>query len=136
LLDLPPTLLDICGLSPPDEYRFHGESLLPLISGESEKPPDWRQEAVASYNGQQFGLYTQRMIRTREWKYVWNHTDVDELYDMNEDPHELRNLASHPSNREVLKELRSRLFDILLRDGDGMVKNEWMRRQLLEGRKK
>lgn len=133
LLDLPPTLLELCGAAAPENHRFHGESLVPLLFGDS--PRSWREEVVATYNGQQFGLYTQRMIRTDRWKYIWNHTDVDELYDLEADPHELHNVAGHPLSREVLQDLRRRLYEILLRDGDGLVRNSWMKAQLLEGRK-
>ncbi|KIL40559.1 hypothetical protein SD70_12450 [Gordoniibacillus kamchatkensis] len=135
LLDLPPTLLQASGAAVPDpeRHRLHGESLMPLLLG--QEPPAWRDEIVATYNGQQFGLYTQRMIRTRKWKYVWNTTDVDELYDMQSDPHELLNVIGHPEHRLAVRELRRKLYETLLQDGDGLVRNEWMRAQLLEGRK-
>ncbi|NOV04595.1 sulfatase-like hydrolase/transferase [Paenibacillus sp. LMG 31457] len=133
LLDLPPTLLAIGGSAPSADARLHGESLLPLLRG--TEPAKWRDEVVASYNGGQFGLYTQRMIRTREWKYVWNCTDVDELYDMRDDPHELHNAIHHPANKRIVAELRKRLYDILHEAGDGIVQNTWMREQLLAGRK-
>lgn len=136
LLDLPPTLLQTgqAAVPDPEQYRLHGESLMPLLLG--DEPPHWREEVVATYNGQQFGLYTQRMIRTKDWKYVWNPTDVDELYDMKSDPHELHNVVRHPQHRDTLQELRCKLYDTLRRDGDGMVKSEWMKEQLLAGRKK
>lgn len=136
LLDMPPTLLEAaqCAAPEPEEHRFHGMSLMTLM--QDGQPASWREEVVATYNGQQFGLYTQRMIRTREWKYVWNPTDVDELYDMKSDPHELHNVLRHPGNRGILQDLRRRLYETLLRDGDGLVRNDWMKRQLLEGRKK
>ncbi|MDD9268854.1 sulfatase-like hydrolase/transferase [Paenibacillus sp. GCM10023248] len=135
LLDLPPTMLAIAGAGLPEGGgdRLHGESLLPLLQG--AEPDQWRDEVVASFNGAQFGLFTQRMIRTREWKYVWNCTDVDELYDLRSDPHELHNVIGHPGSRRITAELRKRLYHILLADGDGIVRNEWMRGQLLEGRK-
>jgi len=97
--------------------------------------PPWRDAVVASYNGQQFGLYTQRMIRTREWKYVWNHTDTDELYDLTADPAELHNRIADPDKAELLSDLRRRLYERLSADGDGLVVNGAMRRQLLEGAK-
>lgn len=134
LLDLPPTLLEIGCSTPPPDHRFHGESLLPLLRG--THPAVWRNEVVATYNGGQFGLYTQRMIRSKEWKYVWNSTDVDELYDMIDDPYELRNVIQHPANKSIVLELRKRLYDILHRDDDGLVHNPWMRDQLTKGRKK
>ncbi|RXZ81158.1 hypothetical protein EBB07_15800 [Paenibacillaceae bacterium] len=95
----------------------------------------WRTEAVATYNGQQFGLYTQRMIRTQYWKYVWNPTDTDELYDMLGDPGELNNRIGDAQLTETLADLRARLYEILHAAGDGAVQNPWMRRQLLEGAK-
>ncbi|QGQ96570.1 DUF4976 domain-containing protein [Paenibacillus psychroresistens] len=134
LLDLPPSLLEFSGSPLPTNHRFHGQSIQPLLKATNEIT--WRDEVVATYNGQQFGLYTQRMIRTRDWKYVWNTTDVDELYDMQRDPNELHNVISHPSNSHVVQELRKRLYDILYQDGDGLVQNQWMRDQLLLGRKK
>jgi arylsulfatase A-like enzyme len=124
LLDLPPTILDLTGAPVPEEAEFHGRSLMPLLTGSAST--DWRSEITATYNGQQFGLYTQRMIRTEDWKYVWNPTDVDEL----------RNVVRHPAYGDQLRMLRKRLYEILLQDGDGMVKTVWMRDQLLEGRKK
>ncbi|WP_248926135.1 sulfatase-like hydrolase/transferase [Paenibacillus hamazuiensis] len=132
MLDLPPTLLEAAGRMPASA-DFHGRSLLPLLQG--APVPDWREEAVATYNGQQFGLYTQRMIRTNEWKYIWNTTDTDELYHLEDDPGELVNRIGDSSCRNVVAELRTRLYQTLLAEGDGLVQNEWMRDQLLRGRK-
>lgn len=131
ILDLPPTLLSILGMNVPDE--FQGRSLTPILN--SKQVSDWREEVVSTYNGQQFGLYTQRMIRTRKWKYIWNTTDVDELYDLENDPNELHNLVSQPDLIQVLSDLRHRLHSILASDGDELAKNAWMQRQLLEGKK-
>ncbi|WP_158301817.1 sulfatase-like hydrolase/transferase [Paenibacillus mesophilus] len=131
-LDLPPTLLDLLGLQAHDPGNLHGRSLVPLLSGMAESA-EWRDSVVASYNGQQFGLYTQRMIRTNEWKYVWNLTDTDELYDLQADPAELTNRIGDPDHAGLVAELRRRLYYTLLADGDAIVANEWMRRQLLQG---
>lgn len=130
-LDLPPTFLEILGLKPPD--FFHGSSLLPFLKG--EQPQSWRHDAVSTYNGQQFGLYTQRMIRTERFKYIWNTTDVDELYDLELDPDEMTNRIGEEAYRAELSDLRRRLYEVLLREGDGLVKNEWMKRQLLQSKK-
>ncbi|WP_144850201.1 sulfatase-like hydrolase/transferase [Paenibacillus cremeus] len=138
LLDLPPTLLQACGLANPEDCRFHGQSLVPLWkTGSKEQAGGYisREEIVCTYNGQQFGLFTQRMIRTREWKYVWNLTDVDELYDLRNDPHELNNQIGVQGHRELIAGLRRRLYEILKQDEDPIVANQWMQRQLLEGRK-
>lgn len=130
-LDLPPTILEMVGLKPKE--FFHGRSMLPLLRG--EEVCDWRKEAVSTYNGQQFGLYTQRMIRYDNWKYIWNTTDVDELYDLEKDPNELYNLIYDESCGQVIADLRYRLYEVLLKEGDGLVKSPWLREQLLKGRK-
>ncbi|MCL2478404.1 MAG: sulfatase-like hydrolase/transferase [Treponema sp.] len=131
LLDLPPTLLEISGLEPKD--FFHGRSLVPLLRGST--PGDWRTEAVSTYNGQQFGLYTQRMIRGSRWKYVWNHTDTDEFYDTRNDPGELVNLIHDDEYRPVISYMRRKLYNELAGCGDGLVMSKWMESQLLENRK-
>ncbi|WP_165972210.1 sulfatase-like hydrolase/transferase [Paenibacillus piri] len=131
MLDLPPTLLDALNVEPPS--FFHGRSLLPLLK--QEEVADWRTEIVSTYNGQQFGLYTQRMLRTERWKYIWNTTDVDELYDLTGDPYELNNLIYDPGCTERVQEFRRLLYAHLSEEGDGLVQNEWMRNQLLHNHK-
>ena len=125
-LDLPPTICEAAGLPIPAQYA--GRSLLPLLSGEAVA--DWRQEAVAVAYGAQFGLYSQRMLRDSRYKYVWNHTDVDELYDLDADPDELHNLIDHPGYADVLTDMRRRLLGHLDAMGDALVRTDWMRRQL------
>ncbi|NLC67403.1 MAG: sulfatase-like hydrolase/transferase [Clostridiaceae bacterium] len=134
-LDIPPTMLDVTGIG--KKEFFQGKSFLPLLTGErSDMPGEWRNHVVSTYNGQQFGLYTQRMIRTREWKYIWNTTDMDELYDLVNDPHELQNVIYEYQHKGLVVELRRKLYEELVRDGDGLVKgNEWMKNQLLGGKK-
>jgi arylsulfatase A-like enzyme len=130
-LDLAPTILEAAELDIPE--FFQGRSLMPILQG--NVPEDWRDSIVATYNGQQFGLYTQRMIRTRHWKYIWNTTDVDELYHLQEDPNELTNLIHEPQYAETLAMLRRQLYEQLNRDGDGLVRTHWMKNQLLKGKK-
>ncbi|HBP39121.1 MAG TPA: sulfatase [Clostridiales bacterium] len=131
ILDLPPTILEAIGRQPRE--FFHGRSLMPLLQG--ERPDDWRQEIVSTYNGQQLGLYTQRMIRTRRWKYIWNATDIDELYDLAADPDELRNLIGDGEQEAILAELRRRLYEILIREGNEFVRNSWLGEQFLHNQK-
>lgn len=130
-LDLPLALLELLGLPAPDVYD--GESLLPLLSG--KMPQNWRESVMCTYNGQQFGLYTQRCLRTKRYKYVWNTTDIDELYDLEKDPHELCNRINDPEYREVLSNLRKELYDACKQAQDKLLWGPWLDDQLLKGKK-
>lgn len=135
-LDLAPTLLELLNLPDADPGNLQGRSLVPLLKGgDGSAGGDWRDAVVSTYNGQQFGLYNQRMIRTERWKYIWNPTDIDEMYDLHADPAELDNRIGRWAHDAVVTELRRRLYEQLTADGDPLVGNEWMRRQLLEGAK-
>ena len=55
-----------------------------------------------------------KMVRTRDWKYVHDPMgDMDELYDMTQDPWELHNVVHDPAHAEVVAALRLRLADWL-----------------------
>lgn len=132
MLDLAPTLAALGGGDVP--AHLHGTSLLPLLSGDPSFVP--RADIVSTYNGQQFGLYSQRMLRERRWKYVWNATDVDELYDLEADPAELRNLIADPGVQGVVERMRRRLHAELKAAGDSLIDNPWLTDQMLgPGRK-
>lgn len=52
-----------------------------------------------------------KMVRTRDWKFVHDPMgDIDELYDMRNDPHELRNLAQDPDYAPVMSGMMKRLM--------------------------
>ena len=74
--------------------------------------------AVFTSNGQQFGLFTQRGIRTKDYKYIWNLTDTDEFYVLTDDPGELVNRAACPEYKDVMKSLGEVLIAELKRRGD------------------
>lgn len=127
-VDLPATFCEAAGVSVPDS--FQGRSFCSLLEGHGQ---DKRDDIYASYHGNQFGLYSERMVRDRRWKYVWNATAEDELYDLQQDPGEIDNLATSPSCREELARLRARLVEWMEETHDPLL-NYWTRPQLLEGR--
>ena len=94
-----------------------------------------RKQMVCTSNGQQFGLYTTRMIHDDRYKYIWNLTDVDEFYDLDTDPGEKVNLIAAPEHQERIAQLRRDLYAELKSHGDRFVGSEWIQRQLLEGKK-
>jgi arylsulfatase A-like enzyme len=74
------------------------------------------------------------MVRDRYYKYVWNATAEDELYDLAADPGELINLATRGELAGELARLRGRLLHWMEATGDPLL-NGWIREQLRLGRK-
>jgi arylsulfatase A-like enzyme len=124
-LDLPVTFCAAGGLPVPP--TFVGRDLAAV----DQKGPT---SVFATYHGNQFGLYSQRMLRTRRWKYVWNATAEDELYDLPADPGELINLAADRTYAAELGGLRRELAATMAETQDPLL-NFWTKSQLLEGRK-
>ncbi|MXV64602.1 sulfatase-like hydrolase/transferase [Natronorubrum sp. JWXQ-INN-674] len=119
LHDLAPTFLEMGGVSVPD--AFDSRSLVPLLESggdPSAVPADWPGSTFAQYHGDEFGLYSQRMVRTDRYKYVYNGPDVDEVYDLKRDPAELQNLIDHPEYADVRREMRERLIEWMERTDD------------------
>ncbi|ELZ01591.1 sulfatase [Natrialba chahannaoensis JCM 10990] len=120
LHDLAATFLEMGGVAIPES--FDSRSLVPLLEatdGEEEaESPMWPNSVFAQYHGDEFGLYTQRMVRTDRYKYVYNAPDVDELYDLEADPAELQNVINHPAYADVRHELRTELIDWMVETDD------------------
>ena len=83
LLDIYPTLVDLCGLPPRNDLE--GISLAPQLL-DAAAPRD--RPAITSHNQGNFG------IRTEQWRYIRYADGAEELYDMVADPREWTNLAA------------------------------------------
>ncbi|MCZ6792544.1 MAG: sulfatase [Planctomycetota bacterium] len=95
LLDLYPTLLELCGL--PAKKGLEGHSLLPQLK-DASAPRPW--PAITTHNHDNHG------IRTEDWRYIRYADGSEELYDMRHDPNEWHNLAGDAKHRAVLEEHR------------------------------
>ncbi|CAA9254632.1 MAG: Choline-sulfatase [uncultured Chloroflexi bacterium] len=114
-LDLGPTFLDAAGAEPLDPC--HGVSLLPLLRGEPGAAERLEhQELFVEEHGNIF-YFVMRQVCDGRFKLTWNAADVDELYDLQDDPHEMRNLAEPPQPAHQAEYLRlcDRLWDWMLR---------------------
>lgn len=101
-LDITPTVCDYAGVSTPPLMR--GRSLRPLLEG---RATTWREFCVSEVAGN-----TGRSLRSERFKYITYVDDpVEQLFDMMEDPGELRNLAAEASHAGVLADHRTMLRD-------------------------
>ncbi len=111
-LDLPTTILRMCGID--EGVRMHGRNLAELV-GEPRAP--WRTGFMA----QHYGLHEpapQRCWYADDWKLVVQEDGFTELYDLDADPHEMRNLADDPEHRVRLESLQAGLRDAMSETGD------------------
>ena len=122
-LDIAPTVEELCSLGGTD-YKHHGRSVTGSIDGSNA-----REFSVSSSNGQQFGLFTNRCIRDEKYKYIWNLTDIDEFYDLANDPGELVNKIDDAQFADIIESMKPKLFDELVRLGDPFA-NGWLSYQL------
>jgi arylsulfatase A-like enzyme len=128
-LDIAPTLLDLAGIDP--GRPLDGRSLVPLLA---DGIADWEPDVYCVFNGHYLS-YQSRMVTDGSYKYVFNAPDIDELYDLEADPWEMRNLIAQPEHRQVLHDMRLRLLTWAERTQDpllGNLKDLFARRQQVE----
>ena len=91
LLDIYPTLVDLCGL--PEAKKLEGRSLAPLIQN-----PDmeWDQAVLSTW------YYKNHSVRSENWRYIQYRDGTEELYDHRKDPGEHMNLVGDPEYAEII----------------------------------
>ena len=98
LIDIYPTLIDLCGL--PKRRGLDGQSLKSLLENPERK---WDRPVVITY-----GL-NNHAVQTERWRYIRYRDGGQELYDHERDPNEWTNLASIPKYSSVKTELANSL---------------------------
>ncbi len=98
LIDVYPTLAELCGLTPPD--TLDGESLVPLL----HDPETVTGRAVVTMFSPGNGS-----LRTHRWRYIRYADGSEELYDHANDPNEWNNLAGARQYAGQLEALRQRM---------------------------
>ena len=98
LLDIYPTLTEICGLPPKDSNQ--GRSLIPLMKSPES---DWSYAALTTYAKDCHAL------RSERFRYIRYEDHSEELYDHEHDPDEWDNLAGDPEYAELLMRFRFEL---------------------------
>jgi arylsulfatase A-like enzyme len=116
LMDVGPTLLELAGaeiIDAPDSRSF-----APMLA-EPARAADF-DSCYAEFYGTRFWL-TQRILWQGRWKFVFNGFDYDELYDLQTDPHELRNRGQDPECADVRAEMMAEIWRIARRTGDRVL---------------
>lgn len=139
LVDLTQTVCEMCGIQ--TEYVQFGKSLLDTLAGN-----ETHKDAVFCEGGRIHGetwameqghgptssywprLSTQCsegpehtkavMIRMKNMKYVYRLYELDELYDLENDPMELHNLIHEAKYQDLIKQMKLRLLDFMIETGD------------------
>ncbi len=119
-IDVAPTIVDLAGL--PVSEKVQGKSLVPLIH---DQPAKWRSDffyehlfkVPAAWVKQAGYIPSSIGVRTRRYKYL-RYIDYDpvyeELYDLEKDPREKKNLAGHPDYAGRLEKLRQRCDEMVV----------------------
>lgn len=123
-IDLATTFCCAAGVQSP--RTFMGKNLIDVLTEVDDSP---RIDIFAAYHGNQLGLFSQRMVRDRRWKYIWNATAEDELYDLANDPGEITNVSAQPEYASELMRLQERMVAWMEQTHDRLL-NSWTRRQL------
>ena len=119
-IDLVPTFLEATG-APSADHRLEGRSLQPLLQGQSLT--DWRDAVFSEID---YAFYAARetlgvgladargyMLRTERWKYIHFRHFPPQLFDLESDPDEFRDLGRDADHEDVRRMLHARLLDRL-----------------------
>lgn len=107
-IDIAPTLVSLCNLPPMD--TVNGHDLSPLLKGEDKAV---REVAVTE------NVWS-KALRWGPWRFVhypralYNNADIGELYNLEEDPNETRNLYHDAASQNTVTECRRRLLEWLI----------------------
>jgi arylsulfatase A-like enzyme len=145
-IDIMPTLLEAAGSPVPDGVQ--GKSLLSLATGKSAEP---LRDAVFAEMTHHVKYLPMRAVRTTKWKYIRNYSDdavgldqcshmawahklcelpnqpwlkaraPEELFDLENDPNEQRNLARDAAYAETLETMRNRLDEHMRQTDDPLT---------------
>ena len=117
-IDVFPTILEYCGVKAPEPVA--GRSLVPILEG---KKVDWRKEFFYECDEPTFLLSRTGKpmphvvaVRTERYKTIVYDTvpsDTNELYDLEKDPREMRNVWSNPAYAEIRTKMSQLVFDTM-----------------------
>jgi len=117
-IDIAPTLLEAAGITP--DNRYQGKSFLSILNNEN---PNWRKSFLVEYYSDRVFPRVVKMgykaVRTDRYKFI-HYVDLDgmdELYDLQTDPYEIKNIIDDPSMDSVNRQMKEELNYLLMETG-------------------
>ncbi|WP_346333286.1 sulfatase-like hydrolase/transferase [Prosthecobacter sp. SYSU 5D2] len=115
LRDLYPTFCELAGIAIPGSVQ--GRSLLPLLQGKTERVHDFVTGTFTD---------TQRMICDERWKFIrYPQLGREQLFDLESDPHEMKDLSADPAHDEKKAGMKQKLQAWLKEQGDPLGQTGW-----------
>jgi choline-sulfatase len=111
LIDIFPTLLDLCGFDVKEEYQLDGESLVPLMEGDVA---GHSKEVYSEIGWLTFAGDAGCMVRDGQLKYNYYLESGHELYDLSNDPGERVNLVQTERYKQTCEDLRQKAESFFL----------------------
>ncbi len=124
-LDFAETFTDLAGADIPEEMQ--GKSMLPILKGKT--PDDWRTSFYYHYyeHPGEHAVPRHYGITTDRYKLIHFYYDIDEweLFDLQSDPNEMRNVYNDPAYAEVRENLHKQLEELRTKykDSDESAQN-------------
>ena len=112
-IDYGPTFLDAAGLEIPDEMQ--GRSLVPLLKNQGQATPAWRDAIYYAYyeNAAVHNVPVHDGVRTERYKLMFfPRTRQWNLFDLQQDPRELRSVHEDPAYADILAGMQKRYRDL------------------------
>ena len=130
-LDYAPTLLDYAGIEAPEEMQ--GKSFRRLVSGETD---EWRDAVYYTY----YEYPAEHMVKrhygvsTERYKLIHFYYDIDEweMYDLEKDPQEMRNIYNDPEYKDVHIAMHKKLEEVRKYYGDSDELNDRYLKEFIE----
>ncbi len=102
LLDIYPTLAELCGLEPP--AYLDGRSLVPLLK---DQKAEWKSTAITGLTSKRAPWYPYISIRNETGRYIRYREGQEEFYDTTKDPREWTNVIDDPDYARAIEKIRA-----------------------------
>ena len=115
-VDVPSTILDLAGLQQPELWQ--GKSLMPIVR--QEKASLERDTVLIEHLWEFEHIPPSEGVRTKDWKYFRyvNDKSVEELYNLDNDPKEINNLANSSEHQQILQVFRKKCDELIAKNSD------------------